>query len=58
MLTLHDTDGSFADFQKALRTRLNISKDEPLVIRQIDGDYTLDIETGLFLVDRCFAIVC
>ncbi|KAF9653914.1 hypothetical protein BDM02DRAFT_3182353 [Thelephora ganbajun] len=38
-------DSSFADFQKALRARLNISKNEPLVIKQIDGDYTLDIET-------------
>jgi len=48
-LTTHNADGSFADFQKALRVRLNISKKEPLVIKQLDGDYTLDIETGAFL---------
>ena len=45
-LTIRNSDGSFADLQKALRTRLNISTNEPLVIKQIDGDYTLDIETG------------
>ena len=45
-LTAFNPDGSFADFQKALRTRLNIPKDEPLVVKQIDGDYMLDIETG------------
>lgn len=46
-LTTHNPDGSFADFQTALRVRLNVSDSEPLVIKQIDGDYTLDIETGL-----------
>ena len=45
-LTVHNLDGSFVDFQKALRVRLNISRNEPLVIKQIDGDYVLDIETG------------
>ena len=48
-LTTFNPDGSFADFHKALRTRLNIPKDEPLVVKQIDGDYMLDIETGSFL---------
>lgn len=56
-LTIHNTDGSFADLQKALRARLNISKDEPLVIKQIDGDYALDIETGAFLADLSFLIL-
>lgn len=50
----HHVDGSFADFQKALRLRLNISKNEPLVIKQIDGDYTLDIETGAFFAGSRF----
>ena len=45
-LTTHHPDGSFTDFQKALRVRLNISKNEPLVIKQIDGGCMLDIETG------------
>ena len=53
-LTIRNTDGSFADLQKALRTRLNISKNEPLVIKQVDGDYTLDIETGPPSVGPCF----
>lgn len=47
-LTTFHPDGSFADFQKALRARLNILKNEPLVVKQIDGDYMLDIETGSF----------
>lgn len=48
-LTTHNPDDSFADFQTALRVRLNVSDSEPLVIKQIDGDYMLDIETGLSL---------
>jgi len=52
-LTVHRADGSFADFQKALRVRLNVPGNEPLVIKQIDGDYTLDIETGVFLPGPC-----
>jgi len=56
-LTTHDPDGSFADFQKALRARLNIPKNEPLVVKQIDGDYMLDIETGSFLAGPC-VLVC
>ena len=48
MLTFYDAGGSFTDFQKALRARLNVLENEPLVIKQIDGDYTLDIETGPF----------
>ena len=57
-LTTHNADSSFADFQKALRARLNISKNEPLVIKQIDGEYTLDIETGAFFADLCFVVSC
>ena len=54
-LTIHRlADGSLADLQKALRVRLNISKNEPLVIKQIDGDYTLDIETGAFFAGPRF----
>ena len=52
-LTIRRADGSFTDFQKALRVRLNIPKNEPLVVKQIDGDYTLDIETGAFLLGLC-----
>lgn len=55
-LTTHNADGSFADFQKALRVRLNIPKNEPLVVKQLDGDYTLDIETGGFLAGLRFAV--
>ena len=55
-LTTHNPDGSFADFQKALRVRLNISNNEPLVIKQLDGDYTLDIETGSFLAGPCVLV--
>ena len=57
MLTIHNADGSFADLQKALRARLNISKNEPLVIKQVDGDYTLDIETGASFVGPCFILL-
>lgn len=56
-LTTRNPDGSLADFQKALRVRLNISKNEPLVIKQMDGDYTLDIETGSFLVGLCVLVL-
>jgi hypothetical protein len=52
-LTTHDTGSSFADFKKALRARLNITNG-PLVIKQIDGDYTLDIETGAFFYYPAF----
>ena len=58
VLTIRNADGSFADFQKALRARLNISKNEPLVIKQIDGDYTLDIETGRFIVVQHLVVLC
>ena len=57
-LTTRNTDGSFADFQQALRLRLSISKNDPLVIKQIDGDYTLDIETGPSFVGPYFIVVC
>lgn len=56
-LTVRGSDGSFADFKKALRARLNISKHEPLVIKQIDGDYTLDIETGPSFVGPHFVFI-
>lgn len=55
-LTICDADGSFADFQKALRARLNISKTGPLIIKQIDGDYALDIETSLLFAGLHFVI--
>jgi hypothetical protein len=55
-LTTYHPDGSFADFQKALRARLNILGNEPLVIKQIDGDYMLDIETGSFLAGPCVLV--
>lgn len=57
-LTTHEPDVSFADFQKALRVRLNITKNEPLVIKQIDGDYTLDIETGLPFAGLYLVVLC
>jgi hypothetical protein len=57
-LTIPDADGSFADFQKALRLRLNVSKNEPLVIKQIDGDYTLDIETGPLFAGQHLVVLC
>jgi hypothetical protein len=55
-LTFHNADGSLADFQKALRARLNISKNEPLAVKQLDGDYTLDIETGPCPAGPYFAV--
>ena len=57
-LTLRHTGGPFADFQKALRARLNISKNEPLMIKHIDGDYTLDIETGTLFAGWYFVVLC
>lgn len=56
-LTTRNIDGSFADFRTALRVRLNISDNESLVIKQIDGDYTLDIETGLPLAGPCSPVL-
>ena len=57
-LTTPDADGPFADLQQALRLRLNLSKNEPLIIKQIDGDYTLDIETGPLFAGFYLVLPC